>query len=53
MIKIKLLQGATRGHGGVLSAPKNTVQIARIRGVFHIQPYFVFPVIQLLMMLKV
>lgn len=33
MIEIKLSQGAKPGHGGVLPAAKNTVQIARIRGV--------------------
>lgn len=33
MIEIKLSQGAKPGHGGVLPAAKNTVQIAKIRGV--------------------
>lgn len=33
MIEIKLSQGAKPGHGGVLPAVKNTVEIARIRGV--------------------
>ena len=33
MIIIKLSQGAKRGHGGVLLIRKNTVQIAKIRGV--------------------
>ena len=33
MIEIKLSQGAKPGHGGVLPAAKNTVQIAQIRGV--------------------
>ena len=33
MIEIKLSQGAKRGHGGVLPVGKNTVQIAKIRGV--------------------
>lgn len=33
MIEIKLSQGAKPGHGGVLPAAKNTVQIATIRGV--------------------
>lgn len=33
MIEIKLSQGAKPGHGGVLPASKNTVQIAKIRGV--------------------
>lgn len=33
MIEIKLSQGAKPGHGGVLPAQKNTVQIAKIRGV--------------------
>jgi glutamate synthase domain-containing protein 2 len=33
MIELKLSQGAKPGHGGVLPAKKNTVQIANIRGV--------------------
>lgn len=33
MIEIKLSQGAKPGHGGVLPARKNTIQIAQIRGV--------------------
>ena len=33
MIEIKLSQGAKPGHGGVLPAKKNTVEIAQIRGV--------------------
>ncbi|MBG6185848.1 FMN-binding glutamate synthase family protein [Flavobacterium sp. CAN_S2] len=33
MIEIKLSQGAKPGHGGVLPAAKNTMQIAKIRGV--------------------
>ena len=33
MIEIKLSQGAKPGHGGVLPAKKNTLQIAKIRGV--------------------
>lgn len=33
MIEIKLSQGAKPGHGGVLPAAKNTVQISKIRGV--------------------
>lgn len=33
MIELKLSQGAKPGHGGVLPAAKNTVQIAEIRGV--------------------
>lgn len=33
MIEIKLSQGAKPGHGGVLPAPKNTIEIAKIRGV--------------------
>ena len=36
MIEIKLSQGAKPGHGGVLPAAKNTLQIAKIRGV---EPY--------------
>ena len=36
MIEIKLSQGAKPGHGGVLPAEKNTVEIAKIRGV---QPF--------------
>ena len=33
MIELKLSQGAKPGHGGVLPGTKNTVEIARIRGV--------------------
>ena len=33
MIEIKLSQGAKPGHGGVLPAQKNTLEIAKIRGV--------------------
>ena len=33
MIEIKLSQGAKPGHGGVLPAAKNTIEIAKIRGV--------------------
>ncbi len=33
MIEIKLSQGAKPGHGGILPAHKNTVEIAAIRGV--------------------
>ncbi|MCA9395682.1 MAG: FMN-binding glutamate synthase family protein [Candidatus Omnitrophica bacterium] len=33
MIEIKLSQGAKPGHGGILPAPKNCPEIARIRGV--------------------
>lgn len=33
MIEIKLSQGAKPGHGGILPASKNNVEIARIRGV--------------------
>lgn len=33
MIEIKLSQGAKPGHGGVLPAAKNSVEIAAIRGV--------------------
>lgn len=33
MIEIKLSQGAKPGHGGILPAAKNTVEIAEIRGV--------------------
>ncbi|MFQ6612592.1 MAG: FMN-binding glutamate synthase family protein [Fidelibacterota bacterium] len=36
MIEIKLSQGAKPGHGGILPGPKNTPEIARIRGV---KPY--------------
>lgn len=36
MIELKLSQGAKPGHGGVLPAVKNTVEIARIR---HIEPH--------------
>ncbi|MCH9812335.1 MAG: FMN-binding glutamate synthase family protein [Epsilonproteobacteria bacterium] len=33
MIEIKLSQGAKPGHGGILPADKNSVEIAEIRGV--------------------
>lgn len=33
MIEIKLSQGAKPGHGGILPAIKNTIEIAEIRGV--------------------
>ncbi|NOX85337.1 MAG: FMN-binding glutamate synthase family protein [Chlorobi bacterium] len=33
MIEIKISQGAKPGHGGILPAPKNTPEIAAIRGV--------------------
>lgn len=33
MIEIKLSQGAKPGHGGMLPASKNTIEIANIRGV--------------------
>ncbi len=33
MIEVKLSQGAKPGHGGILPAAKNTVEIAQIRGV--------------------
>lgn len=33
MIEIKLSQGAKPGHGGILPAAKNTLEIAAIRGV--------------------
>lgn len=33
MIEIKLSQGAKPGHGGILPAKKNTLEIANIRGV--------------------
>lgn len=33
MIEIKLSQGAKPGHGGILPAHKNTIEIAQIRGV--------------------
>lgn len=36
MIEIKLSQGAKPGHGGILPAAKNTVEIANIR---HVQPF--------------
>lgn len=36
MIEIKLSQGAKPGHGGILPAEKNTIEIAEIRGV---EPY--------------
>ena len=36
MIEIKISQGAKPGHGGILPAEKNTLEIAKIRGV---KPY--------------
>lgn len=33
MVEIKLSQGAKPGHGGILPADKNTIEIAQIRGV--------------------
>jgi glutamate synthase domain-containing protein 2 len=44
MIEIKLSQGAKPGHGGILPAIKNTIEIAAIRGVephttVHSPPY--------------
>ncbi len=36
MIEIKLSQGAKPGHGGILPASKNTVEISKIR---HIEPH--------------
>lgn len=33
MIEIKLSQGAKPGHGGVLPASKNTLEIAEVRGI--------------------
>ena len=33
MIEIKLSQGAKPGHGGILPAKKNTLEISKIRGV--------------------
>lgn len=33
MIEIKISQGAKPGHGGILPATKNTIEIASIRGV--------------------
>lgn len=36
MIEIKLSQGAKPGHGGILPAKKNTLEIASIR---HVEPY--------------
>jgi glutamate synthase domain-containing protein 2 len=35
MIELKLSQGAKPGHGGILPAAKNTIEIAEIR---HVQP---------------
>lgn len=44
MIEIKLSQGAKPGHGGILPAVKNTIEIAKIRGLephttVHSPPY--------------
>ena len=36
MIEIKLSQGAKPGHGGILPASKNTLEIAKIR---HVKPF--------------
>ncbi|MCF6350774.1 MAG: FMN-binding glutamate synthase family protein [Flavobacteriaceae bacterium] len=33
MIELKISQGAKPGHGGILPAKKNTVEIAKIRGI--------------------
>lgn len=33
MVELKLSQGAKPGHGGILPAQKNTLEIAKIRGV--------------------
>lgn len=33
MVEIKLSQGAKPGHGGILPASKNSVEIAKIRGI--------------------
>lgn len=38
MIEIKLSQGAKPGHGGILPAAKNTLEIANIR---HVKPFTV------------
>lgn len=38
MIELKISQGAKPGHGGILPASKNTVEIAQIR---HIKPHTV------------
>ena len=36
MVELKISQGAKPGHGGILPAKKNTLEIAKIR---HIEPY--------------
>lgn len=36
MIELKISQGAKPGHGGILPAKKNTVEIAKIR---HVEPH--------------
>ena len=36
MIEIKLSQGAKPGHGGILPAAKNTIEISKIR---HVKPF--------------
>ncbi|PJA08876.1 MAG: FMN-binding glutamate synthase family protein [Flavobacteriales bacterium CG_4_10_14_0_2_um_filter_32_8] len=36
MIEIKISQGAKPGHGGILPASKNTIEIAQIR---HVEPF--------------
>ena len=38
MVEIKLSQGAKPGHGGILPAKKNTLEIAKIRGVDPFEP---------------
>ena len=36
MVEIKLSQGAKPGHGGILPAKKNTIEISKIR---HVEPF--------------
>lgn len=36
MVELKISQGAKPGHGGILPAKKNTLEIAQIR---HVEPY--------------
>ncbi|MCT4580559.1 MAG: FMN-binding glutamate synthase family protein [Flavobacteriales bacterium] len=36
MVELKISQGAKPGHGGILPAKKNTLEIAKIR---HVEPY--------------
>ena len=38
MIELKLSQGAKPGHGGILPGKKNTLEIAKIRGVKPFEP---------------